>query len=434
MLHVSDYPGSAAVCRCDLVFFSKISKTESMDTQKNAPNKSIWSAPFIILMLTNLFNMLGSFMTSTTLPVYLAGLGVDVAMVGTIVGAFAATAIGVRPFAGPAFDSFPRKLILLVTQVICALSLVGYALASQPEVLLGIRLFHGIGIGCSGPVAISLVGEFIPKSKLAQGISTYAVSTSAAQVVGPALGLFLVDAIGFKYTYLLASALVAAAIVCVTTIKEPHRNLLPYKVSFERTFAKEVLDKALVMALFSISFAAVGSYLVLMSREYGIDNVGFYFAIYALSLIVVAPQYGKMSDKFGPQRVLIVGYCFFALSFVMLHFAHSVPLLIVTAVISSLGYGASAPQIQSLAMSSVDLSRSAVVNNTHYTGLDVGMLVGPIIAGFSVEALLPYSGSLGQAYSNMWLVMLVPMTLGFLVVLYWNVQLNKKKRAEKECV
>lgn len=397
-----------------------------MDEGKSSKTEEkIWTVPFAVLLLTNFLSMLGGAMTATTMPVYLSSLDLDVSVVGMVVGTLSVSAILVRPFAGPAFDAFPRKRLLMCCQLINALSLFGYSVVSDVNVLFCLRLFHGIGFGCQGPLSISLVNDFIPKSRLSQGIGTYATSSSAAMVAGPATGIFLMNAIGFTLTYRLSALLLCCAMLSISTIKEPSRELLPYKVRFDRCFCKETLDKAFVGALFSTAFSAINAYLVLMSHEYGIENVGFFFATYALAVMFVAPRYGKFADKYGAERVLIFGSIWFMLSYVLLHFAHTVPLLVLTALVASMGFGSCSPQIQSLAMKSVDRSRASVVNNTHYTGIDLGMLLGPVVGGFVVEALIPYSATMGEAYSNMWFVMIIPVFIGFLIILRWNAKRNK---------
>ena len=50
------------------------------------------------------------------------------------------------------------------------------------------------------------------------------------------------------------------------------------------------------------------------------------------------------------------------------------------------------------------------------------MLIGPAMAGFSIEALVPVVGGEVAAYSHMWLVMLVPLAVAFAVIIRWNVR------------
>lgn len=386
--------------------------------------ETIWSAPYVALMATNFFQSMAAFMTNTTLPLYLDALGAATSMIGIVVGAFAITALLIRPFAGPAFDSFSRKRLLLAAQAVIAASLVGYGVVSSIPGLFCVRLLHGLGIGCFGPLAMSLVSEFLPVSRLASGISIYALAQSFAQVIGPAVGLWLAEAIGFSNAYFVSAASVLVAMVGVFLVKEPPRERPPYRFSLNRMFAREAVPKAAVLCLLCIAFAGMTSYLVLYGNMLGIENMGMYFVVYALCLVGTRPLFGKMADRFGAPRVLLVGVLFFAASYVMLWQVRDFGGIIAVAVVASAGFGACAPLIQSMALGSVPVERRGAAANTSFTGMDVGMLIGPAAAGFVIEALVPVTGGQLQAYSCMWLVLLAPLAIAFAVIVYWNVRGN----------
>lgn len=384
--------------------------------------ETIWSAPYVALMATNFFQSMAAFMTNTTLPVYLDALGAATSVVGIVIGAFAITALLVRPFAGPAFDSFSRKRMLLGAQALIGISLVGYGVVGSIPALFCVRLLHGIGIGCAGPLGMSLVSEFLPVSKLASGISIYALAQSFAQVIGPAVGLWLVEGVGFSNAYFLAAASVLVAMVGVFFVKEPERERLPYRFAPDRMFAREAVPKACVLSLLAIAFSGVTSYLVLYGNLLGIEGMGTYFVVYALCLVATRPLFGKLADRFGAPPVLLVGCVFFAVSYVMLWQVRDFAGLMAVAVVGSAGFGACAPLIQSMALGSVPPERRGAASNTAFTGLDLGMLIGPATAGFAIEALVPVAGGVVEAYSAMWLVMLAPLAVAFAVILYWNIR------------
>ena len=388
-----------------------------------APDReTIWSFPFIALMATNFFQSMAAFMCNTTLPLYIDHLGATASIVGTVVSAFAITALLVRPFAGPAFDSFSKKRLLIAAQTVIALSLFLYGIADSIPFLFCVRLLHGIGIGCSGPLAMSLVSEFLPISKLASGISIYALAQSFAQVIGPAVGLWLVEAMGFSPAYFLASSCVLVAMLGVFFLKEPIRERLPYQFKLSRMFAREAVGKAFVLTLFAVSFSCTASYLVLYGVLRGIENLGMYFTIYAVCLVATRPLFGTLADRWGAERVLLIGVFCFATSYVLMSTVETFATLAVVAVIGSAGFGACAPLIQSLALSSVPVERRGAASNTAFTGMDIGMLLGPVIGGNTIEALEPIVGSLVQSYAMMWLVMLVPLAVATAVIVYWNVK------------
>ena len=391
-----------------------------------SPKETIWSFPYVALMTVNFFQSMAAFMANTTIPVYANHLGASTALVGAVVSAFAVSALLIRPFAGPAFDSFSRKRLLLIAQAIICISLFLYGVVDSLPALMAVRLFHGIGIGCSGPLAMSFVSEFLPASRFASGISIYALAQSFAQVIGPAAGLYLVDAVGFSAAYFLAAGFLLVAMMCIFFVKEPPRERLPYEFKPSRMFAREAADKAFVLMLLAISFACMGSYLVLYAFELGIEGVGLYFTVYACCLLVTRPVFGKLADSWGSPRVLIIGALCFATSYVLLALAHDMSGLLVAAVFGSAGFGACAPLVQTLALSSTPPERRGAASNTAFTGLDLGMLIGPVVGGNVAEALVGVTGSLAGAYSLMWIVMLVPLACAFVIIVHWNVRMRKR--------
>lgn len=390
--------------------------------QRPRERTSIWSFPYVALMVVNLFQSMAAFMANTTLPVYADSLGASTSMVGIVVSSFSVTAILIRPFAGPAFDSFSRKRLLLLSQAIICLCLFLYGIVGSLEALIAVRMLHGIGIGCSGPLAMSLVSEFLPKAKFASGISIYALAQSFAQVIGPAVGLYLADAVGFSYSYFLASGCLVLAIVGVALIKEPYRERLPYELRLSRMFAPEALAKGAALMLLATSFACMTSYVVLYGYERGVADMGIFFVVYALCLVITRPVFGKLADRFGTPRMLVCGVICFALSYVALSQAADLVGFLMAAVISSAGFGCCGPLLQSMALASVPEARRGAASNTAFTGLDLGMLIGPVLGGSIVEMMAPIVGSMTQAYSDMWIIMLVPALGTFAIALYWTVK------------
>ena len=379
-------------------------------------------------MVVNLFQSMAAFMTNTTLPVYADALGATPSMVGIVVSSFSITALLARPFAGPAFDSFSRKRLLIASQLIICACMFLNGIVGTLEGLVAVRLVHGVGIGCSGPLAMSLVSEFLPESKFASGVSIYALAQSFAQVIGPAAGLYLVEAIGFSSSYFLAAGCLLVAVCGVVLIKEPYRERLRYELKLDRMFAPEAVGKGVALMLLATSFSCMGAYVVLYGYSVGVDQMGIFFIVYAMCLLGTRPLFGSLADRFGAPRMLIVGISFFAASYLALAFADGLPLFIIAAILGSAGFGCCGPLLQSEALASVPPSRRGAASNTAFTGLDLGMLIGPMIGGAIVEKAMPLLGSQPEAYSVMWVAMLVPAAIALAVVLRWNLKKGHREQ------
>lgn len=365
-------------------------------------------------------------MAITILPLYANAMGASTTMVGFVTSSFAITALLIRPFAGPAFDSFSRKKLLLISQAIICISFFLFGIVETLPLLVAVRMLHGIGAGCASSLGLALVSEYLPPNKFASGISVYTLTQSAAQVIGPAAGIFLVNSIGFSPTYFLASSLLFIAMIGIIFIKEPARKYLPYQLKLSRMFAKETISQAIALLLISIAFSCAGSYVVLYGYERGVADMGLYFIVYAGCLLGTRPVFGELADKLSTPRMLVVGLACFMMSYVLLSRASDLAGFLLAAVFGSAGFGACAPLLQSLALSSVPIERRGAASNTTFTGLDIGNLAGPVLGGLSVEMLLPVVGSQANAYAGMWLVLLIPIALAMLFVISWIVKAAKQ--------
>ena len=389
---------------------------------KTTKSPTIWSVPFVALMVANFFQSIVSFAAHTTLPVYAHALGASTAMVGFVSGGFAVTALLVRPFAGPAFDSYSRKWLYVAALGIIGMAFVVLIVVDNLALLIVARLIQGVGIGCAGPLAISLASEYLPASKFSSGISIFTLSQSFAQVVGPALGLFLVDSMGFPGMCLACLVSILIAILSLAFVKEPYREALPYVLKLDRMFAKESVIATAAILLLAISFSCTAAYIVLYGNALSVDNMGAYFSVYAGCLLLTRPIFGRLSDEYGAPRILLLGVAFFAASYVALHFASDFGGFMIAAVLGSAGYGVCMPLLQSLALIAAPMDRRGAASNTAYTGLDLGMLLGPVFGGFVIEAFVGMTGSQIAGYSDMWLAMIIPIAAALIIILYWNLR------------
>ena len=393
--------------------------SESENTTKTVGKETIWSLPYIVLLFVNFTQHFSLYITNTIIPLYLDHLGIAASIIGIGVGSFAVTAILIRPFSGPAFDSFPRKRLIIIAMVISSISVFAYGFVDDFVPFIAIRLVHGVGMGCMGPLCLTLVSTYLPLRKMASGIAIYTVAQSLSQVIGPAAGLYLYEILGFGNTFFLSAGLIVLALLAISSIKEKPYDRMPYQLRLDRMFTKDVLEEAIVLMLLVGAFVTTNSYLVLYSQSLGVDNIGLYFSVYALCLLGTRPLFGKLADRFGTPKVVFAGVVIFAISFVLIGMARTLEDFLVAAAVSSLGFGASSPLIQSIALAKTPPERRGATSNTTFTGCDFGNLLGPAIAGSAIAVLTTMTDSLSQAYSIMWFVMIVPIAVSLIVIIRW---------------
>ncbi len=102
-----------------------------MDEVKGKEKESIWSRAFISIFIVNFVMNMGQFMMNTLIPKYAYQLGGTATITGVVAGAFAVTALGIRPVAGPAMDFFRKNRLLSISVGIIALTFIFYGFRAQ---------------------------------------------------------------------------------------------------------------------------------------------------------------------------------------------------------------------------------------------------------------------------------------------------------------
>ena len=160
---------------------------------------------------------------------------VSVAVSGQLnTATFAALAVSIIAV-GPLADSFGRRPVALSGVLMMLVSVLGSVFAPNMEVLMALRVLGGLGGGAIPPTSVGVVSDIISPARRAQavgGIMGTVVLTSAVSV--PLVALFA-DLGGWRFTFLLASLLLAVAfLLCWVWYPKDSRERVRDLVFFAR--------------------------------------------------------------------------------------------------------------------------------------------------------------------------------------------------------
>lgn len=386
-----------------------------MSTNKSLyeePTK-IWNPGFISVFFVNMMMFFGQQMTNVLIPKYTYSLGGTPVIVGFIASSFAYTALLLKVFAAPAIDTFNKKNILGSAILVMAVAYLGYSLSGSIKSVLAFRLIQGAGQAFSATCCLALATDMLPRDRIGTGIGYYSVAQAVCQSIGPSVGLWMVGAFGYKVTFLFCSGIMTLAAVMAFMLHTRFTRTKRFSIRVQGIVAKEAVIPACLMFFLCMAYYNVTAFLVIYAEMQGIEgNTGFFFTVYAITLLVSRPLVGRMSDKYGTVKVIIPAMCCFALAFILIGTAGSLAVLLVAAFVSAFGYGACQPAVQTLCMKSVPKEKRGAGSTTNYIGQDAGNLVGPVVAGYVVEKF---------GYHTMWFVMIIPVFIAMLIVI-----LNRK--------
>ncbi|WP_417590111.1 multidrug effflux MFS transporter [Owenweeksia hongkongensis] len=194
----------------------------------------------IIILILGAIAALGPFSIDMYLPGFSAiakDLNTDVASVGlTLTSYFIGISVGQLIY-GPLVDRYGRKKPLLIGLSIYLVAALGCAFSPSIDWLIALRLILALG-GCVGMVASrAIVRDIFPVNETARVFSTLLLVMGIAPIIAPTIGGYVTSAFGWKYIFIILSAISAVLILLVyrglaeTKEFDPTVSLKPGKVA-----------------------------------------------------------------------------------------------------------------------------------------------------------------------------------------------------------
>lgn len=382
-----------------------------------AAKAGIWTTPFVLIALVNLTVFMGFNMTTTGMPVLVASLGGSPFQVGLVTTLATGAALLMRPFTGAAVDRFGRKAILLIGLAVMIVAIALFMVLPPVSVILVLRFVQGIGWGFGSTATSTIVADVLPPARFAEGMGYFALTSSVATAIAPALSIALLDSAGPQT--MLTVTLVCVAIAFLLALagrfhvtpsptsagdtassSGSGRSPLPssqgparaaQKRSLSSLFERRALVPSALVFLTSMGFTPITTFIVLHSQQVGVEGISLYFVVYALVNIVTRPVIGKLIDRHGFFWPALLAAAGVVATLALVAFSDSLLLFCVAGAFAGLGFGTAMGVLQTMAVSSVTPDRRGAATSTYLFGLDGGMAAGSLIAGF-VAAPLGYGG------------------------------------------
>ena len=351
---------------------------------------TIWTRGYICAFLGNLFLCFSQHCVNSLISTYASFLGASAVLVGTIAGLYFGVACATRPIAGPAITMANKKKLMIWVYVAGVVTNLIYAAAANVGVFIAARILHGLQFAFVGSLGLTIVSDSVPREKLGSAVGLYGAAVALAMALGPSMGISMRDwatlrwgqAGGYTAVFLMAAVFMFLAIIptlLLPDMKRPEKGSLG--AWYRNILAKETLLPTVLLGLVSMSSTMFNAYMVPYAETLGIPNIALFFTVYAIVLLAARPLFGKLADRVDTAKILVPGLIVFALSYVVVAMARSLPVMLLGAGLAALGFGASNPTIQTLCIRTVEPERRGVASNTQYFGIDLGYFLGPFLGG-----------------------------------------------------
>ncbi|HFI0126185.1 TPA: multidrug efflux MFS transporter [Streptococcus suis] len=354
---------------------------------------------------------LGNFLTGVSftlvmpfISVFVEELGVGAGQVehyaGLAVSANALAAAVMAPIWGSLADRYGRKPMMVRAAFAMIFTMGGMAFVPNVFWLIVLRVLNGMFTGYI-PNATALIASQVPKDKTGYALGTLSTGAVAGNLIGPTLGGFLAELVGVHAVFLLVGLLYALVVVLtIFQIREDFKPLTKEdQLSISEVFA-QVKDKQMLVGLFVTSMViiaaaqAVVPILTLYVRHLGqTDNLlfvaGFIISLPGMASLVTSGYLGKIGDKIGNHRLLLMALVYSLLINILCVFAQNPFQLGLLRFLYGFGTGALLPSVNSLLTKLTPKEGISRIFSYNQIFNNMGSVIGPML-GSSVAGQLGY--------------------------------------------
>lgn len=283
---------------------------------------NVWKRNLTVCWFGIFMTAIGMSQIAPVLPLYINELGVnDTALVEQLSGiAFGGTFIIsaiFSPIWGKLADKVGRKPMLLRASLGMAIVIFSMGFAHNVYQLIILRLLQGVITGYT-TACTTLIATQSKKENVGFALGTLSTASISGSLIGPVVGGYFQELIGLKSVFILTGILML--LVFITTFFFVVETFEPSdeKVQSFKEIWNSLPNINLIITMFITSFMlALGLYSIepivtvyisqLAKNSNHIALIsGITFSISGLASIISAPRLGKLSDKVGAQKVIVV--------------------------------------------------------------------------------------------------------------------------------
>lgn len=366
---------------------------------------SRWRRILYVSFTAQILSLIGFSFVFPFLPLYIQTLGVSGRAVplwsGVIGFSLSISMAMVAPVWGTLADRYGRKPMVVRAMTSGVLTTGLLIVAPNIWFVLLLRIIQGILTG-SVSASQALVASVTPREKMAfsMGMMQSAVFSGAA--IGPLVGGFLNDRLGFHGTFACGAAMLAVGALLVfffvdEDFKRPAlapdaKPMNPYANIRSVASSPGLLAMALVLFMAEFGNVVPAPILALfvptlsgVPREHGqlqtSSAVGIILAIAGVSAAISSWNVQRLSDRFGYRRVLIVATALAGILYTPAFFAQAVWQLVLVRTMVGICLGAAMPTATAIVGLVTPEHRRASAYGLISSASSVGVAIGPLIGG-----------------------------------------------------
>lgn len=312
-------------------------------------------------------------------------LGGSPELMGFMTGLMYLVSLCVRPVAGNLADKIRKSDLTIYGSALMVVSNFAYALTPNIAILTVARIVCGIGYaGCT--VGLSTwFSMLVPSNKVGKAMGIYGTMQAISMAIVGKVAISVTNATNERVAFVVSALFALVTFILAFVIKDRGNPIekAPGEKKKVRLLDINVLPVALILMLFTIPYNATQGFIkeYVELRQIQLD-AGWFITMYAIFLIVLRVGFRNFFDKVKYNKFLYISLVSSLIAMTSLNFMNSYILMAVAALCMAGGYGIMCSVTQATAIKLAGGKENrGVANSTYYMGFDMGMALGPTVAG-----------------------------------------------------
>ena len=401
---------------------------------KPPKRRESWQTVMYAAFISQLLTMVGFSSSIPFVPLFLQkDLGVtDVAEAGLWAGVMVTSSFlsmaAFAPIWGMMADRHGRKAMVLRSILGGAVVVGLMAFTGNVWMLLLLRIFQGILTG-SVSAYVTLIASVTPKEKTGYALGLMQTSVFVGASIGPLVGGVLADLTDYRFTFIITSViLVFAALIVVFFVQEEFtpipvekrvQNLSLMKRFKGAFFGKEFVALVVILALVQLASSIISPVLALFIKvlngggQEGVSTLaGLELGITGVTSAVSAVVCGRLSDKVGHRRILVISSLAAALLYFPQAAVGNVWELLILRGLMGLCFGGIVPAANALIADKVPERKKGaafgLVSGMSSLGSAGGPIIGSVIAAVFTTRVVFILTALTLLAASLWIKLVLP--------------------------
>ena len=367
----------------------KIIRAQNADVRQSGAESTrerLLTPAFIRLTLADVAYFTSTGVAIYTLPLWVTGpVGSDKSGAGLAFGAFAVSALLLRPIAGRLADTRGRRPLLVGGALISAVGMLGTAYAGNLGLVVVLRLLLGVAEAAFFVASIAALADLAPPNRMGEATSYNSLGLYLGLAFGPPLAELLVRTGGFRAAWYGAATLSVIAALVAAGIRDLRKGA-PATAGRMRVIHWKAVPAALGFFASVVAMGALFAFGSLQAHAVGLMPVSTPLFVYGIIVVTGRLLLARVLDRFRPLLLGAVALVIIS-GGLMIMALWTTPLgMVLGAAVFALGITLSTPAFFSAIFATARPDERGAASGTASVFLDLAMGGGPMLLGFAAQA------------------------------------------------